>query len=74
VRGGVSNDELVGEDGTDVLTLGDGADTASGGPGNDRITSGDTAVDRVDCGTGTADVVTADNLDIVVNCETVRHG
>ena len=72
MRGGVGNDELVGEDGADTLTLGDGVDLASGGAGNDRITSRDTVADRVDCGAGT-DTVIADNLDTVVNCETVRR-
>lgn len=74
LRGGVGNDELSGEDGTDTLTLGDGVDVGQGGAGNDRITSRDASADRVDCGTGTADVVIADNLDTVVNCETVRRG
>ena len=72
LRGGVGNDELLGEDGADTMTLGNGVDIASGGAGNDRITSRDTAADRVDCGAGTADIATVDSRDVVVNCETVR--
>jgi Tol biopolymer transport system component len=74
LRGGVGNDELVGDDGTDTLALGDGVDTASGGAGNDRITARDGAADLVDCGAGAADIAIVDNLDSVVNCETVRVG
>ena len=74
LRGGVGNDELVGEDGADTITLGGGLDVASGGSGNDRFTSRDGEVDEIDCGTGTADIVIADTLDIVTGCESVRRG
>ena len=72
LQGAVGNDHLVGGDGNDKLALGAGTDVATGGEGKDRIFARDGEFDRIDCGGGTADIANVDNLDITVNCETVR--
>jgi Ca2+-binding RTX toxin-like protein len=78
VRGGRSNDEIVGgpgpeelygRAGDDILDGGDGAgDLLDGGDGDDELTDDDRLVDKVYCGGG-IDRYNADVLDRVVGCE-----
>lgn len=78
---GAGDDLATGDDGDDVLITGDGNDQADGGSGSDQIDTGagddlvvsaDGYADTVVCGPGN-DTVTADQLDQVVDCETVNR-
>jgi peptidoglycan/xylan/chitin deacetylase (PgdA/CDA1 family) len=81
LSGGGGRDLLVGGAGADSLFGGPGGDRLNGGPGRDRLFGGagddvilarDGAVDRVDCGPGTADVAIVDATDRVSrDCEEI---
>jgi hypothetical protein len=83
--GGAGDDTLTGGDAPDLLEGGPGADTLHGGPGDDTLhgdgaglvsdpsddrLDGGAGADTIDCGDGSADVVTAGEAsDDVANCE-----
>jgi hypothetical protein len=69
--GNAGNDELVGGDGNDRITPGNGQDVVDAGAGDDTVFASDGAVDQIDCGPGN-DTVTADKIDVIVNCEHVH--
>jgi Ca2+-binding RTX toxin-like protein len=81
IRGGSGNDSLYGQGdvddidgqaGDDYIVGGTGADSLLvGGTGNDTIDSDDATADAsIDCGTGEADIVLKDAMDVVVmGCE-----
>ena len=56
-------DRLHGGAGRDRLDGGYSRDVMDGGAANDRLTSYDRSRDRIDCGTGSADRLTADHRD-----------
>jgi Ca2+-binding RTX toxin-like protein len=62
----------AGGDGNDKLIGGQGADTLDAGAGDDSIDSADGIAEKVVCGAGT-DSVAADQLDDLVDCETVER-
>jgi len=67
---GFAGDDVVnGGGGGDLLNGGAGADTLNGDAGADVVYALDGEVDVIDCGAG-RDVVHADAVDIVTNCET----
>jgi hypothetical protein len=68
--GGASGELLDGGAGDDRIDGGDGEDHLYGGLGDDQITAADGQSDAIDCGEG-RDVVTADQDDRAVGCETV---
>jgi hypothetical protein len=72
LTGGAGNDELSGNDGADVLSAGSGRNVAWGGAGSDTIDVRNGRRDRVYCGDG-RDVVRADALDTVKDCERVKR-
>ena len=63
---------MNGGTGNDSITGGPGSDHILGGPGNDTIFAIDHTRDAIDCGPG-HDVVHADKIDIVKNCEVIRR-
>jgi Ca2+-binding RTX toxin-like protein len=71
---GAGNDTLAGDAGDDTLRGDSGTDRFAGGAGNDTINSRDGRRETVDCGIGRRDRVTADRVDRLVGCETVRRG
>jgi Ca2+-binding RTX toxin-like protein len=74
LAGSSGEDDLNGSHGNDTITPGTGRDIARGGDGNDRISARDNARDRIDCGSGRRDRVTADRADQVSrNCERVSR-
>jgi hypothetical protein len=60
---------LVTDGADDVVDPRGGADLVDVGAGADRLTTRDGFYDRVSCGTG-ADTVEADQLDVLIDCET----
>ena len=72
-RGGP--DSLIGDAGIDRLTGGTEADSLFGGSDNDTLDAGDNLADtRMDCESGTGDILIADLNDRnASNCETVRN-
>ncbi len=64
-------DRIQGGLGDDYLRGGDGADRIRGNQGDDRIEVADDRADRVNCGPGGGDSVSADIRDDVLNCERV---
>ena len=71
---GTKDDRVSGGNGDDRLTGGAGKDRVSGGAGNDRIFVRDGQRDRVNCGSGGRDRVTADRRDRVSrSCERVSR-
>ena len=81
LRGDAGNDTLLGEAGVDALYGDAGKDTITGGAGRDRFFGGtgndtigalDGEIDDIDCGAG-RDVVRADKLDRLRNCERVTR-
>jgi hypothetical protein len=68
--GGVGNDHVDAGSGNDNVDPGGGVDQVFAGDGADTITSRDGVADLVDCGAGT-DTVTADRVDVLVDCENV---
>jgi Ca2+-binding RTX toxin-like protein len=74
LSGSSGEDDLHGSDGNDTITPGTGRDTVRGDDGNDRISARDNTRDRIDCGSGRSDRVTADRTDQVSrNCERVSR-
>ncbi len=84
VFGGSGGDDLVADDGSDLLSGGRGADsidaleassnggvdTVVGGVGNDKVFADDGQRDVIDCGRGARDEVRHDaGLDEIKNCE-----
>jgi hypothetical protein len=66
------------ERGDDTLIGGEGNDMLLAGPGNDRLEARDGTADTVDCGEESngavdADVAIVDQVDTVVDCETVSY-
>lgn len=81
LRGGDGSDQLNGNAGDNTLRGGPGADSLAGGAGYDAyygeedgatITARDGNAERVDCGTGTADLAQTDTFDLTSGCETVQ--
>ena len=70
--GGAGADTLTAAGGDDSLAGGSGGDTLDGGAGDDTLDARDGAADTVDCGTGDADELDRDAVDVNVACETVR--
>jgi hypothetical protein len=70
IRTGPGADVIDGGAGNDVLNPGGGSDVVRGGEGDDTIMVRDGVADVVDCGPGT-DAVTADRVDVLVDCEIV---
>jgi RTX calcium-binding nonapeptide repeat (4 copies) len=68
VVGGAYADELATGAGNDSITGGAGSDVIRAGAGDDVVYARDGVADTVDCGEGT-DLVQADPVDSVVNCE-----
>ncbi|HEX6116592.1 MAG TPA: acetylxylan esterase [Solirubrobacterales bacterium] len=73
LRGGAGNDKLSGKDGDDCLNGGKGKDRVSAGDGDDTVKARDGKRDRVNCGKGNGDVVSADRRDRVRGCERKRR-
>jgi Tol biopolymer transport system component len=80
--GGGDWDILVGRGGADLLLGGGGPDEITGGTGPDRVDAGrdndvvhvrDGRRDTVACGPGRGDIVIADRLDILRDCERVER-
>jgi len=70
------NDRLLAGRGNDIVGFSNGRDVVYGGRGADELrTLRDTAVDRIDCGPGTNDVLAyyglRDEKDVVKDCERV---
>jgi hypothetical protein len=72
LRGTARADVILGTAGSDTIQPGRGADTVVAGEGDDVIDSVDGARDVVVCGAG-RDRVTADRIDVLRECETVRY-
>jgi Ca2+-binding RTX toxin-like protein len=81
IDAGPGDDELVGDEGNDDLKGGDGNDKLNGGPGldafdggngDDTIDAADGVAEKVACGAGN-DTAVVDQLDEVVDCESVDH-
>jgi Ca2+-binding RTX toxin-like protein len=70
--GGASSDRLYGDAGNDTMDGGPGVDRLYGGSGNDKIMAADHRNEKVDCGPGPRDSVTADPGDRLLGCERVR--
>ena len=82
MNGGAGNDRLYGAGGADVLSGASGNDSLvggkgknsySGGAGNDTISAANGVKERINCGAGKKDKVTADRKDKVRGCEKVRR-
>jgi predicted acyl esterase len=69
LRGRKGNDRIAGKDGDDCLSGGRGKDRVFGGNGDDKVKVRDGERDRVDCGKGKKDRVTADRMDKLRGCE-----
>jgi peptidoglycan/xylan/chitin deacetylase (PgdA/CDA1 family) len=70
-RGGA--DKLLGGRGADWLVGGAAADRLLGGPGNDHVQARDGAADVVDCGPGSDDFASVDDIDrVAATCERVE--
>ncbi len=69
LRGGKGNDRISGKAGDDCLSGGRGRDRVSGGNGDDSVNVRDGERDRVNCGKGKGDRVTADRKDKLRGCE-----
>ncbi|HEX6204965.1 MAG TPA: polysaccharide deacetylase family protein [Solirubrobacterales bacterium] len=70
-RGGA--DKLLGGPGADWLVGGAAADRLLGGPGNDHVQARDGATDVVDCGPGSDDFASVDDIDkVAATCERVE--
>ena len=70
LRGGAGPSVLEAGAGNDVVDGQAGPDLLDAGPGDDLVLARDGEPDRVDCGAG-ADSVSADVIDVLVNCEAV---
>ena len=73
LRGGRGNDKISGKGGDDCLSGGRGKDRVSGGDGDDKVKVRDGERDRVNCGKGKKDQVTADRNDTLRGCEKKRR-
>ena len=82
LNGGAGNDKLYGAGGADVLSGsagndslvgGRGKNSYSGGAGNDTVNAANGVRERVNCGAGKKDRVTADRKDRLRGCERVRR-
>ncbi|HEX8067366.1 MAG TPA: Calx-beta domain-containing protein [Thermoleophilaceae bacterium] len=71
LSGGDGNDRLGGGKGNDRLSGGAGVNSYSAGDGNDVVSAANGRAERIDCGSGRRDRVTADRQDRVTRCETV---
>ncbi len=69
VEGGGGHDRIRTGAGEDRVSGGPGMDSIATGAGNDRVEALDGRRDRVICGRGAGDTVTADSFDIVTSCE-----
>ena len=81
VIGGPGDDTIAGNSlpntlsglaGNDTVTGNPGADTLLGGNGDDRVVANDGATDSVDCGSGLADTVLRDPVDVIAGCEVLQ--
>lgn len=73
IYGGRGPDRIAGMDGADLLSGGPGRDDVGAGEGDDRVLVRDGGRDTVRCAEG-LDVVEADGLDRLSDCERVRRG
>ncbi|HYF27679.1 MAG TPA: calcium-binding protein, partial [Baekduia sp.] len=73
LEGGRGTDRLSGGEGNDRLNGGIDNDELRGGPGRDVIVATGGGRDWIDCGPG-VDIVVADSVDVVHNCERLRGG
>jgi Ca2+-binding RTX toxin-like protein len=73
LSGGSGNDKVDGGSGNDKIAGGSGVDRLNGDSGNDTINAADGKRDRVDCGSGRGDRVTADRGDLLEHCERVAY-
>ena len=75
LKGGDGSDTLIGDTGGDSLVGGADPDSLFGGTDNDTLDAGDNLADtRMDCESGTGDLLIADLNDRnASNCETVRQ-
>ena len=71
--GGAGRDKLLGGTGNDKLKGGTGKNSYRGGAGNDSIAAANGVVEKIDCGAGKRDSVSADRRDSVRRCERVRR-
>lgn len=73
VRGGPLPETIRSGGGDDVVEPGEGADVVDSGEGTDAVAARDGAVDRIECGPGIPDRVTADHTDVVArDCDAVE--
>ena len=63
LSGGSGNDRLTGDEGNDRITTGPGRNVVSAGSGNDVVSARNGSRDRINCGSGRRDTVTADRVD-----------
>ena len=70
--GGRGNDVLKGQDGNDTLIGGPGKNRYAGGAGNDVIKAANRVAEKISCGPGKRDRVTADKSDRLSGCELKR--
>ena len=68
-----ANDRIRTGDGKDHVSGGPGQDSIATGRGNDRVEALDGHRDRVNCGPGKRDAVSADSFDILIRCEQRKH-
>ena len=68
LNGGRGNDWLSGGAGKDTIKTGPGRNVVDAGSGNDNVQAKNHKPDSIDCGSG-KDVVRADRVDTVKNCE-----
>ena len=73
LSGGSGNDRLTGDEGNDRITTGPGRNVVSAGSGNDVVSARNGSRDRINCGSGRRDTVTADRVDRLTGCERVRR-
>ena len=73
VSGGDGNDKLKGGSGNDKLSGGKGKNSYSAGSGNDAVSAANGKKEKVDCGSGKRDRVTADRKDKLKGCERVKR-
>ena len=73
LSGGAGNDRLTGNSGNDRITTGKGRNVVSAGAGNDVVSARNRRRDRINCGPGRRDRVTADRVDRIRRCERVRR-
>jgi Ca2+-binding RTX toxin-like protein len=71
LKGGAGDDVLHGDAGADHVHGNNGKDKIHGDGGNDTLTSKDSTIDSVFCGSGTDTVTKADSNDLFSACETV---